>query len=152
MGDRVVKKVLDPPTRPSSFWDRDGFFACQKCKECREVAVPLRGLDTFTLAMNNKEFVIKEFITCNITHVVYILECPCGVVGRTKRPLRVRIAEHIQNIKLGFKDHNVSLHFKLHHNQDPSGLKFWVVDHVKPVWRGSKMVRELPKRETYFFN
>lgn len=69
-------------------------------------------------------------------------------IGRTKRLLKIHIAEHIHNIRIGFKDHNLSLHFKLHHNQDPSGLKFWGIDHIKPAWRGSNMVRELSKRET----
>lgn len=69
-------------------------------------------------------------------------------IGRTKRLLRIRIAEHVYNIKLGFKDYNLSLHLKLHHNQDLSGLKFWGIDHIKPTWRGSNLVRELSKRET----
>lgn len=95
--------------------------------ELREVNRPIRGLGSFTSTSNNKEFSIKEFITCNITHVAYALEGPCGLmyIGRTKRCLKVRMAEHVQNIKIRFKDHNVSLHFKLFHNQDPSGLTFW---------------------------
>lgn len=91
--DLVVKKVLDPPTKPQSFWDRNGFFACRRCKACREVSRPIRGLDNFT-ASNNQQFDIKQFITCNTTFVVYVLRCPCGLfyVGRTKRMLRVQIA------------------------------------------------------------
>lgn len=56
----------------------------------------------------------------------------------------------MQNIKLGFKEHSVSLHFKLAHNQDPPGLQFWVIDRIKQVWRGSNIVRELSKRETHW--
>lgn len=44
----------------------------------------------------------------------------------------------------------MSLHFKHHHNQDPSGLKFWGVDHLKPPWRGSNIVRDLSQRETQY--
>lgn len=62
-GDKIVKKVLDPLTRPHSFWDRDGFFACRKCRACREVNRPIRGLGSFTSTSNNKEFSIKELIT-----------------------------------------------------------------------------------------
>lgn len=69
-------------------------------------------------------------------------------IGRTKRALKFRIAEHVANIKIGFKGHNVSLHFKLFHNQGPSGLKFWGIDRLKPSWRGSNLVRELSKNET----
>lgn len=133
-GDCVVKKVLDLP-RPPSFWDRDLFYACRRCKACREVNRPIRGLDSFRSVSNNKSFDIRQFITCNTTHVVYAIECSRGLlyIGRTKRALKVRIAEHIQNIKIGFKDHNVSLHVKLKHNQDPSGLKFWGVECPKTI-------------------
>lgn len=93
---------------------------------------------------------IKQFMTCNTTHVVYALTCPCGLlyIGRTKRLLRIRVAEHIHNIRIGFKDHNLSLHFKIYHNQNPAGLKFWGIDHIKPSWRGTNLVRELSKKET----
>lgn len=149
-GDRAIKKVIDPPTRPQSFWDRNDFFACRRCKACGEVTRSIRGLDNFISTSNNRSFDIKQFITCNSTYVVYALKYPCGLiyVGRTKRMLRVRIAEHIHNIKMGFKDHNVSLHFKLKHNQDAAGLEFWGVEHLEPHWRGLNLFRELSKRET----
>lgn len=69
-------------------------------------------------------------------------------VGHTKRTLKKRISEHIHNIEIGFKDHGLSLHFKTHHNQDPSGLKCWGIDKIHPNWRGSNMVREISKSET----
>lgn len=148
--DKIVNKIIDPPCRHPSFLDKDGFYACRKCRACKEVRTPIRALEKFVSTSNNKEFRIKEFITCNTAYVVYALQCPCGFIyiGRTKRLLKIRIAEHIANIKIGFKDHNVSLHFKIHQNQDPSGLKFWGIDHLKPFWRGSNLVRELSKRET----
>lgn len=36
----------------------------------------------------------------------------------------------------------------MHHNQNPSGLKFWGIDHLKPFWRGANLVRGLSKQET----
>lgn len=51
---------------------------------------------------------IKDFISCHTEGVVYVLQCTCNLqyVGRTKRPLMVRIREPIQNIK-GFPKHTV---------------------------------------------
>lgn len=74
--------------------------------------------------------------------------CPCGLlyVGRTKRLLKVRIAEHLANIRKGFRYHSV--HFKEKHNQDPSLLQFCGIDTVHPSWRGSNRVRDLSQRET----
>lgn len=137
-GDKVVKEVLDPPTRPQMPWDRAGFFACRKCKACRQMRNPIRGLVKFRSTANNKEFEVTEFISCNTTHVIYALECPSGMmyIGRTKRPLKKHMAEHIHNIKIGFKHHSVSSHFKHHHNREPSGLKFWGLDRTYPAWRG----------------
>ena len=149
-GDRIVKKVLDPPAKPKTFWDQNGFFACRKCKPCREVTNIMRGIEKFTCPVNNAEFDIDQFITCNTDHVVYALKCPCNLIyiGRTKRKMRIRVMEHINNIKLGYEDHNVSLHFKLKHNQDPSGLQFWGIQHIMQNWRGGHRVRELSKSET----
>lgn len=110
----------------------------------------MRKIEKFTATSNNREFEIKHFITCNTSHVVYALRCPCGLmyIGRTKRLLRVRIAEHVHNITIGYKDHNVSLHFKLHHGQDPAELLFWGIDHIKQSWRGGNIIRDLSKKET----
>lgn len=110
----------------------------------------IRGLTEYISSGNNKYFQITEFITCNTTHVVYVLVCPCNLmyVGRTKRTLKKRISEHLYNISIGFKYHSVSLHFKNHHNQDPSGLKFWGIDCIHPNWRVSNLVREISKHET----
>ena len=149
-GDTIVKKILDLPEKPQSFWDKNVFFSCRKCKPCKEVKKVQRNLDRFTSPSNKQEFEIKQFITCNSTHVVYTLRCPRGLlyIGLTKRRLRIRIGEHIKNIKSGYTDHNVSLHFKTKHNQDPSGLEFWGIEQVETHWRGSHRIRELSKRET----
>lgn len=62
----------------------------------------------------------------------YVIECPCQLqyVGRTTRPLCVRIREHINNIiKKGSPKHNLSRHFDVfHNNRDPSGLFFYSID------------------------
>ena len=69
-------------------------------------------------------------------------------IGRTKRTLGKRVSEHIYNIKTGYEDHSVSLHFLKKHDQNPIGLKFWGVDKIHPKWRGANMVREISKSET----
>lgn len=83
-------------------------------------------------------------ITCNTTHVVYFLWCPCGQynVGCTKRTLKKRISEHIANIKNGIGQHIVSLHFRQVHIRDTTVLQFCGIDQGFPSWRGSNKVRE----------
>lgn len=148
-GQRVVKKVLNQPQHQTLSIDLKGFFACRRCICCRTVQIRHRGMTQIT-NVENEVFNIREFITCNTSFVVYLLWCPCGLyyVGRTKRLLRVRIAEHLANIKKDFQFHSVSLHFKEKHNQDPSLLQFCGIDVVHQSWRGSNRVRDLSQRET----
>lgn len=92
----------------------------------------------------------SQFITCNTSHIVYLLWCPCGLlyIERTKRLLRIRIVEHLANIKKGFEKHSVSLHFREKHNRDPTLLQFCGIDCVYTSWRGSNQMRDLSQRET----
>lgn len=77
--DRVVKKVLDPLTRPSMFWDRAGFYSCRRCNTCSQVNSLIRGLTAFTSTGNNRTFKIKEFITCSTTHI-FVQQCTCNLM------------------------------------------------------------------------
>lgn len=144
-----MRKILDPPGRPSIKIDLSGFYPCRKCICCKTARISNRGMKSIT-NYENETFEIREFITCNSSYVVYLMWCPCGLfyVGRTKRLLRVRISEHMSNIRNGFKYHSVSLHFKEKHDQDPSLLQFCGIDIVYPTWRGSNRVRDLSQRET----
>lgn len=68
-------------------------------------------------------------------------------MGRTKRALQVRLSEHINNIREGFKNHSVSKHYDLVHNRDPSNTLFLGIDKFRPNWRGSSLVRQIPRSE-----
>lgn len=56
----------------------------------------------------------------------------------------------MNNIKKGLKTHNVLRHFRLCHNRDPSGLRFWGIGKVKKHWKGGKVIRHLSHRESYW--
>ena len=56
------------------------------------------------------EYYVKHFINCKTTHVIYRLECPqCKVfyIGRTKRRLQDRLAEHKYAIRVGKEDYRI---------------------------------------------
>lgn len=90
-----------------------------------------------------------RFITCTSEGVVYLIQCPCGLqyVGRTKRAPKVRLTEHINNIRRGFDKHPVSRHFDEVHSRDPSNTLYVGIDKYRPHWRGSSLVREIYKCE-----
>lgn len=78
-----------------------------------------------------------------------MLQCPCGLqyVGRTKRPLQVRLNEHINNIRKGFTKHSVSKHYLTVHNKDSSNTIFLGIDKYRPHWRGSCLIRSISRLE-----
>lgn len=148
--DRVAINVLDPPVRPSFFHNLTGYFKCGNCQVCNLNKCKTRKICDFVSKVTHKNYTVGHFITCSSMHVVYMLQCPCGLpyVGWTTRELNVRFIEHIANIRKGYAKHNVAQHYDLVHNRDPSGTLFMENDHFIPQWRGGYKVRELSKMET----
>lgn len=113
--DLIVKNVVDPPSTNSfSFFDGKEFFPCKYCFACQH-SRKFQSKKTDFLATNTGQtYPIKDFISCHTEGVIYVLQCSCNLqyVGRTKRALKVRVKEHVQNILNKFPKHNVSRHFK----------------------------------------
>lgn len=131
---RVVSAVCDPPiNKPMFFQHLIGYYKCRNCEVCSINAIAERKVCRLHSNSTSRDFSIKSFITCSTTHVVYLLSCPCGLhyVGRTVRSLKVRLSEHIGNIKRGFLGHPVSKHFSEVHKQDPRGTSFVGIDRLK---------------------
>lgn len=128
-----------------------GFHYCYRCMGCRTTQNKTKR-SCFSKKESDKTHKIEDFITCSTDHVVYCVECPCGklYVGRTTRPLQVRIREHIYNIKKKLVSHNLSSHFLTCHDSDPKGLNFWGIAKLETHWRGSNNLRELSKMESYW--
>lgn len=148
--DKVAPNIFDPPvSRPSFFSELTGYFQCRRCQVCSLNGCRSRRTMNFISTCTRKSYTIEPFITCSTTGVVYLLQCPCGLqyVGRTKRPLQVRLNEHINNIRKGFTKHSVSKHYLTAHRRDPTGTIFLGIDKFKPHWRGSVLVRSISKLE-----
>lgn len=151
--DVIVKNVpAPPPKKMVTFFDHKGFYRCGKCKPCRVTNKGSRKITEFQSNATALKYNIDKLITCNSTHVSYILECSCRLqyVGRTTRPLNVRLGEHIRNIKKGFKHHSVSKHFRNTHNRNPQHLKFYVIDKINRNWRNSNLRKEISRNKTYW--
>lgn len=98
--NHLVHNIIDPPKNVKLFSDTKGFYSYQKCLSCRVSKEQPRKKKSFRSVVAHKEYQIRELTTCNSTHATYVIECPCHLqyVGRTMRPLFVRIREHIKNI------------------------------------------------------
>lgn len=55
------------------------------------------------------------------------------------------MGEHLANIIKGFPKHNLSRHFALQHNKDPSQLTVLGIEIGIPHWRGSNMVLHISR-------
>lgn len=147
--NHLVRNVIDPPKLIKICLDLKGFFRCQRCLPCKVTKKQPRKKISFKSCTDHKEYRINKLITCRSTHVTYIIECPCHLqyVGRTTRPLFVRIREHIKNIRKGFPNHSLSRHFDDAHQRDPSGLIFYGIDSVQEHWRGGNRETLISRNE-----
>lgn len=152
--DRLAPGVVDPPIQSENrlFSFLSGFYACGRCTACRHSKCNnKKNVKVFRATSTGKEYKIDQLITFTTVGVVYMLQCECGLqnIGRTSRPLHVRLGEHVNNIKKGLKTHNVSKHFKLVHGQNPRGLSFWGIERVNKHWRGGNSLR---RRESHWIH
>lgn len=98
-----------------------GIYPCGRCHICKFV----ERSDSFSDAKRKNTYQIKQFINCNTSRVLYMLECPCRklYVGKTKHSLKIRIGEHLSSIRLPDDETLISEHFTKHHNGQTKGLK-----------------------------
>lgn len=99
--DKVVRNVVKPPRITNlSFWDFKGFHSCGRCYSCVRVPNNIRKRETFINLCTSKSCTIRDFVLCETKGVVYALKCPSKLlyIGRTKRPLKKIIEEHVRNM------------------------------------------------------
>lgn len=148
--DKLTPNILNPPIpRPGFFSELTGDYQCRRCQVCSINGCRARRTVSFVSTCTSKSFIIEPFITCSTSGVVYMLQCPCGLqyAGQTKRPLQVRLNEHINNIRRGFTQHSISKHYLTTHQRDPCGTIFLGIDKFRPHWRGSGLVRIISRLE-----
>lgn len=149
---QIAPNVIDPPKKISFFQDCKGFYPCRKCNVCHHNSAGRQKLLTFTSTVTSRVYHMKEFATCASQYIVYLITCPCHkqYVGRTIRTFSIRVNEHITGIKEGKSKHTVPRHYLQHHNRDPSGTLFQVIDRFVPHWRGESRLRGVSRLETYW--
>ncbi|OCT75864.1 hypothetical protein XELAEV_18031051mg [Xenopus laevis] len=110
---------------PTWLGNSKGFLKCMQCIACKTLKNNEKHICNFKSNQTNKQYKINNLITCDTINVVYLLECPCKkqYIGRTK-------------------------HFSLHHNNDPSGLRFTGIAHKIKSWRGGNNVQIISQEET----
>ena len=93
-----------------------GSWPCngERCKKCPFV------FNGSCILINNKPFHINSKLTCNSTCVIYVitcLQCNLHYIGQTMNPLRIRLGQHLSDIRLE-KPTSVANHFNEHRGTD----------------------------------
>ncbi|XP_041424973.1 uncharacterized protein LOC121395471 [Xenopus laevis] len=125
-----------------------GTFPCLGCNCCSSI---IKGPNIHH-PISGQEIKLNTFATCKTAYVIYVLKCPCGLVyvGKTIRPVHMRIKEHkgnIRNFKAGtYSDTPVSRHF-FEHKHNACQLKWKVLEVVPNPVRGGDHNNLLLQRE-----
>ena len=101
---------------------------------------------------SSQSYKIKSFINCNTTFVVYRLECPCGrfYIGRTKRKLKTRLAEHKQAIRTVNPQYPMAMHYKEANHGSCESLKICGIEHIQESIRGGDRLKHLLQKESFW--
>ncbi|XP_041423534.1 uncharacterized protein LOC121395067 [Xenopus laevis] len=128
-----------------------GCFRCPNCTSCRYMTPG----NSFLHPQSGKRFLIRHHITCNTSHVIYLITCPCGLpyVGKTDLTLRLRMDAHRSAISVAFRDgvsvKPVAKHFLEQGHRLPT-FKYIAIDHVPPLKRGGDRSKILLQREVFW--
>ncbi|KAJ0060014.1 hypothetical protein NL108_018667 [Boleophthalmus pectinirostris] len=148
LSDRLVNSYL-PPLKQKTWLDtKAGCYRCGNCTFCEHV----QQTNLFMDINSGQSFYIRTLINCNTTYVVYRLECPCGrfYVGRTKRKLKNRLAEHKQATRTYNPLYPMAVHYKEANHGSCKSLKVCAIEHIKETIRGGDRLKKLLQRETYW--
>ncbi|OCT85330.1 hypothetical protein XELAEV_18023496mg [Xenopus laevis] len=104
-----------------------GNFRCYNCSVCNSM---LQGT-SFAHPRTAQRFQIKHRITCQSTHVIYMIVCPCGLyyIGKTIQKLKDRFLKHKSVIKIG-KDTTPLVTHCREHNHNISSLRLMGIDQI----------------------
>ncbi|XP_069467883.1 uncharacterized protein [Ambystoma mexicanum] len=120
---------LSGPKTITEMWGMNkvhGHFPCGYCCHCGSTTA------TTTVNINNRVWNLRDHTTCNSKNVIYAITCPCDktYIGKTSRPVKLRISEHKSKIRTGNLTSPLALHFVEHHH-DCNDLRWWALEQIR---------------------
>lgn len=148
LGDKLVRSH-QPATETVTWLPKvpNGTFKCGHCNQC-DLVVKSKG---FTHPHTLQIYTTRHFINCKTTHVIYILSCSrCDAfyVGRTKRRLQDRLAEHKYAAKVKNMDYAMVKHSIDCHADNSVSFTAIAIDHVPHTSRRGDRERALNQIES----
>lgn len=117
--DQLVRSHYSPEGREPCCQSR-GTFRCRSCNVCPFISSSAR-----------------HHVDCATEGIVYLMLCSCGCfyIGKTLRPFRVRIREHLYAARICDLS-PIGRHRAHGHNYKPIQLLFTALDRLHPNTRG----------------
>ncbi|OCT85087.1 hypothetical protein XELAEV_18023251mg [Xenopus laevis] len=102
-------------------------------------------------AVHFKTFKIDFYANYGTKNVIYLISCQCGLqyIGKTIRPIRKRISEHLSCVSRCDHSSAVAKHLLEHHNGKLC-LHFQVIDRVVPGVRKGDTETSLLRKEAFW--
>ena len=118
-----------------------GFHPCGNCTYCRKAVKTLSFHDEYRKELTS----VSDFLNCKSTSVIYVITCPCNkkYIGKTTRPLKTRIGEHLCNLRHSRAGAPLVKHF-MEQKHEADSLRFWAIERV------STSALALSRREIYW--
>ena len=149
IGDRLVHSHT-PAKESKSTWLPAAPNGTYRCGHCRQCDIITKGKE-FIHPITKQRFINRHYVNCKTTHVIYILSCVlCNAfyVGRTKRRLQDRVAEHRYAVKSGNMDYAMAKHLKEVHSCNSVSFTVLGIHHVPPTLRRGDRERTLNQKES----
>ncbi|OCT94582.1 hypothetical protein XELAEV_18012259mg [Xenopus laevis] len=120
---------------------------CYKCGDCLACPLVVKTLNVIQ-SRDNVDHMIKNYINCKSTCVVYLMQCACGkvYVGKTLREFRRRILEHVGDVKHK-RNTSVAVHINECHNGNIKVMQFFAVEQLKQTSRIGDVNKKLLQAE-----
>ncbi|OCT91964.1 hypothetical protein XELAEV_18015021mg, partial [Xenopus laevis] len=143
--DQLIRSHLTPPRKSS--WLTNTTQGCHKCGNCMACPFILKT-KVVTGRRDIPNYIIKQFINCKTTGVIYVMKCKCDLlyVGKTRREFRRRILEHVGYVR-NKRNTTVANHINDMHKGDSAYMRFFAVEHIQQTTRIGDIDKKLLQSE-----
>ncbi|OCU00954.1 hypothetical protein XELAEV_18006734mg [Xenopus laevis] len=142
--DKEIRSIIEKHWNILSKNPSLGTFRCGTCEQCSHLKI------STTFGRGTSTFDMYQYICCTTTHVVYLFTCHCGskYVGKTTRPLKRRIYEHLRDVKNCNLMSSIAKHIYCLHDGKYAGSYFQGIDCLHGDIRGGDLDKKLLQLET----
>ncbi|XP_069481316.1 uncharacterized protein [Ambystoma mexicanum] len=102
-----------------------GHYPCGTCCQCGYTSA------TNIVTINHRPWKLRGHTTCNSKNVIYAVMCPCKktYIGKTTRPVKLRISEHKSRIRTRNLSSPLVAHF-VEHLHSCEDLRWWCLQRI----------------------